>query len=270
MCTDNPELPKEANKAKCFVISCFVFSIFSMIGFFGGWSGIVGAIGGILACIASSILMCCAPKSPSEGGGKFTGAGVLLLIAGIIQLIMAIVTVILMAIVLTEVNEDYCGARYKDCDSSMECMGSTICFKEPADATPSNDNSCWMGIEDGECDDGGTGSISSICSCGTDLTDCGTRTADECAWAARCSSAAEKKSCEDIHGAVTDVVSAVVGIIMGIAAAFLLIAGILNTIGGAYCLKAKTAMANAQTSQPAAATAVPVDLTAGGNIVAKA
>ena len=29
---------------------------------------------------------------------------------------------------------------------------------------------------------------------------------------------------------------------------------ILNTIGGAYCLKAKTAMANAQTSQPAAAT----------------
>ena len=24
MCSDNPELPKEANKAKCFVISCFV------------------------------------------------------------------------------------------------------------------------------------------------------------------------------------------------------------------------------------------------------
>ena len=45
---------------------------------------------------------------------------------------------------------------------------------------------------------------------------------------------------------------------------------ILNTIGGAYCLKAKTAMANAQNSGPAAATAVTVDLTAGGNIVAKA
>ena len=24
MCSDNPNLPKEANKAKCFVISCFV------------------------------------------------------------------------------------------------------------------------------------------------------------------------------------------------------------------------------------------------------
>ena len=24
MCSDNPNLPKEANKAKCFVIACFV------------------------------------------------------------------------------------------------------------------------------------------------------------------------------------------------------------------------------------------------------
>ena len=24
MCSDNPDLPKEANKAKCFTISCFV------------------------------------------------------------------------------------------------------------------------------------------------------------------------------------------------------------------------------------------------------
>ena len=24
MCSDNPNLPKEANKAKCFVVSCFV------------------------------------------------------------------------------------------------------------------------------------------------------------------------------------------------------------------------------------------------------
>ena len=43
-----------------------------MIGFAGGTPGIVGAICGILACVASSILMCCAPKSTEEGGGKFT------------------------------------------------------------------------------------------------------------------------------------------------------------------------------------------------------
>ena len=93
MCSDNPNLPKEANKAKCFVIACFVLcarrppplitsqqltalracgsSVFSMIGFAGGIPGIVGAICGILACVASSILLCCAPKSIEEGGGKF-------------------------------------------------------------------------------------------------------------------------------------------------------------------------------------------------------
>ena len=43
-----------------------------MIGFAGGTSGVVGALCGILACIASSILLCCAPKSTEECGGKFT------------------------------------------------------------------------------------------------------------------------------------------------------------------------------------------------------
>ena len=43
-----------------------------MIGFAGGTPGVVGAICGILACVASSILMCCAPKTTEEGGGKFT------------------------------------------------------------------------------------------------------------------------------------------------------------------------------------------------------
>ena len=43
-----------------------------MIGFAGGTPGIVGALCGILACVASSILLCCAPKSTDEGGGKFT------------------------------------------------------------------------------------------------------------------------------------------------------------------------------------------------------
>lgn len=182
-----------------------------MIGFGGGWSGAVGAVGGLLACIGSSILMCCAPKSPSEGGGKFFGAGVLLLIAGVIQFIMAIVTVILLAMVLTAVNEnDFCGLRYKDCPSSMECTGSTICYQEPADSVVvSNDNSCLF-AEDGECGDGAIGSTDTFCSCGTDLTDCATRTTDECAAIMTCSSEASKKFCEDFHGGATDVVSAVV------------------------------------------------------------
>ena len=181
-----------------------------MIGFGGGWSGIIGAVGGLLACIGSSILMCCAPKSPSEGGGKFFGAGVLLLIAGVIQLIMAIVTVILMAMLLTAVNEIDACSGYKDCPSSMECTGSTICYQEPADSVVvSNDNSCWT-AEDGECADGAIGSTNTWCSCGTDLTDCGTRTTGECAAIMTCSSEASKKFCEDLHGGATDVVSALV------------------------------------------------------------
>lgn len=185
-----------------------------MIGFGGGWSGIIGAVGGLLACIGSSILMCCAPKSPSEGGGKFFGAGVLLLIAGVIQLIMAIVTVILLAVVLTAVNEasnDVCPG-FKECTSSMECTDMTICYKEPADSAlvsnyvQYNDDSCpsYLNVGgDGKCDDGAIGSTTSLCSCGTDITDCGTRTTDEC-FPERCSSKDEKELCETIYGGATD------------------------------------------------------------------
>ena len=42
-----------------------------MIGFGFGAPGIIGAICGILACVASSILMCCPPKGVEEGNGKF-------------------------------------------------------------------------------------------------------------------------------------------------------------------------------------------------------
>ena len=47
-------------------------SLFSMIGFAGGIPGVVGALCGLLACVAASILMCCAPKTTQEGGCKFT------------------------------------------------------------------------------------------------------------------------------------------------------------------------------------------------------
>ena len=43
-------------------------SIFSIVGFFAGLAGAIGAVCGILACIGSSILLCCAPKTPREDG----------------------------------------------------------------------------------------------------------------------------------------------------------------------------------------------------------
>ena len=43
-----------------------------MMGFGYGPPGVVGGLCGILACIGSSILMCCAPTRVEEGNGKFT------------------------------------------------------------------------------------------------------------------------------------------------------------------------------------------------------
>ena len=149
-------------------------SIFSIVGFMGGpmgWSGPVGAFGGILAMCA----MCQGgggyhrtlrpPNAPLDAG--FGCADRLLLIGGILQLIGAIVSVILVANVLTAVEEGrYCADRYIDCSSeSMECPGTTICYKELDDALVSNED--------------------------TDCSDC----------AISCSSEDEKKLCEDIHGA---------------------------------------------------------------------
>ena len=100
----------------------------------GGIPGVVGAIGGLLACIASSMLMCCAPKKVEEGPCKFTAAGVMLLIAGILQLIMTVVVVVFMIMVLTEVNEDgYCADRYKSCNTDSNgcsCTDGTSSWAE--------------------------------------------------------------------------------------------------------------------------------------------
>jgi len=104
MCSDNPNMPKEVNKAKCFVISCFVFSIFSMMGFASGTPGVIGGVCGLLACFGSSILMCCAPTRIEEGNCKFTAASVLLLIAGIIQLVMGVLVVVGLVAVLSAIN----------------------------------------------------------------------------------------------------------------------------------------------------------------------
>ena len=52
--------------------ACGGSSVFSMVGFLGGPYGIIGGVSGVLACVASSIIMCCGPRSTEEGGCKFT------------------------------------------------------------------------------------------------------------------------------------------------------------------------------------------------------
>jgi hypothetical protein len=223
MCSDNPELPKEANKAKCFVIACFVFSFFSMIGFIGGIPGVIGGIGGLLAIIASSILICCAPKTPAEGPGKFNYAFIMLLIAGVLQIAMAIGIMILLIMALTAVNNenDWCTRHYTSCDTA--------------------DNGC-------SCSDGSasgyTGNNGGYCSGGDFSTDglC-YKDPDWEGATSTCDTEANKKLVCEVHaGDVKAAVSGIIAAIMGIAIIFQATAGILNTCGAMYCLKAKKAM----------------------------
>merc|ERR1719352_848316 len=96
--------------------------------------------------------------------------------------------------ILTEVNEDYCGKRYSDCsmaeDGSMCASG--ICYKEVSTGSgvPPNSDSCEGHNFDGICDDGGdvrssggTGTWYTFCDCGTDASDCDYRSPsrEECA-----------------------------------------------------------------------------------------
>jgi hypothetical protein len=232
MCKDNVNLPKEANKAKCFVIACFVFSLFSMIGFGAGWAGAIGAVCGLLACIGSSILMCCAPASAQEGGGKFTAAGVLLLIAGIIQAIMSVTVLGLMIALLNEVSKGWCDDYFKKCDtddSGISCSDKSGVALASRDT--SSDSVCFNGYD-----------ASADYSCGTKVD-----------W----------DSCETIHGGAKAAVTGIIVVVFGITIAFLLIAGTLNIIGGAYCIKAKGAITAMQANGPPAAGAVAVPTVAG-------
>lgn len=71
------DLPKEAKSANCAAIATFIFSVITLIGFL--IPPYIGAAGGLLACIGTSIVMCCA-------GGKASGhtAAMVLCILGAI------------------------------------------------------------------------------------------------------------------------------------------------------------------------------------------
>ena len=65
-----------------------------------------------------------------------------------------------------------CGTDLTDCGTRTSTAAGTGDCIETAPA-----NTDYCGIADGECDDGGVGSQYAMCRCGSDLADCGTRTA---------------------------------------------------------------------------------------------
>jgi len=195
----------------------------------GGIPGIVGAIGGLLACIASSILICCAPKKAEEGPCKFTAAGVMLLIAGILQLIMAVVVVVFLIMAVTAVNEnEHCSKRYSSClvdSSGCSCKDGTSGWPIKVDGTDDYSGSYCSSSTDGLCHDNSVDNPEDATS--------------------RCATESEHDLCKSLHASGTAVVTGIIVIFFGLSAGFLLLAGILNTIGGAYCIKAKAAIEKA-------------------------
>ena len=117
MCGKEPNTTAEVNSAKCWAIPALVFSIIALIGFIAGsW---VQAIGGLLACIGSSILICCGPKDGSAAGkGKEMAGFVLMLIGAITEIIGAVLGLILYFGTVTRCGQETCvmqGTPYETC-----------------------------------------------------------------------------------------------------------------------------------------------------------
>ena len=179
------------------------------------------------------MLMCCAPKKVEEGPCKFTAAGVMLLIAGILQLIMTVVVIVFMIMVLNEVNDDgYCGKRYKSCNADSNgcsCTDGTSGFPEDSDGITSYEYYCSAST-DGLCFDNSVdtpGDTSTMCAPteelglglgggGDSAAPFDRRARPHCDSSAisqrppstnRCITRDSKNACEAIHGTVKDTVS---------------------------------------------------------------
>lgn len=58
----------------------------------------------------------------------------------------------------------------------MSLLALLLLVADTLSQTTTCDDTCAGTANDGTCDDGGSGSTFNSCSCGTDCTDCGTRT----------------------------------------------------------------------------------------------
>ena len=72
---------KEVNSAKCASIGALTCGILACLGFFvGGWPA---GVGGILAIIASSMLLCCGPTARGQGKDMHMASWILYLIGAV-------------------------------------------------------------------------------------------------------------------------------------------------------------------------------------------
>ena len=122
MCGSNPEVAPEVNKAKCFAGCALGFGIVTLLGFGIPGGALVSSIGGLLGLIAGSMLCCCGPKSPGQGGGIHIAAAVLGIISSVCYLVGTILCIVVIIQVNTEVNDaigdDACKQNCDDADPS--------------------------------------------------------------------------------------------------------------------------------------------------------
>ena len=108
--------PPEVTSAKCWSIVALVFSIIALVGFIaGGW---VQVIGGLLACIGLSILICCGLKDGSAAGKKAMAGFVLMLLGAITEIVGAVLGLILYFGTVTRCGQEVCvmqGTPYETC-----------------------------------------------------------------------------------------------------------------------------------------------------------
>jgi len=152
-------------------------------------------------------------------------AGVLFLIAGLVQIIACIILLVQLVAAINHADDSsYCDDRYSKCTSARVEIES-IYFDADSLTLPCTDGWCYQDPDD--------------------LQD-----------TQACSDAGQYDSCKTIHKGGKAVVTGILVIVFGATAAFLLIAGLLNTLGGVYCFGAKKAIEAASKSSPQAAVAV--------------
>ena len=89
MCGSNANVPPQVNTAKCWSIPVMVFAIISILNMPVGvvvWPCLITGVGGIVALVGSSILICCGPSDASAGAGKMMAGFILMLIGAICEL----------------------------------------------------------------------------------------------------------------------------------------------------------------------------------------
>ena len=84
-------------------IAVLVFGVISCLGFLvpGEWWG---GLGGVLAVIGASVLLCCTGSGASASAGSHIGAGVLIASAAIVHAVAVIVYIVFWANVVNAVN----------------------------------------------------------------------------------------------------------------------------------------------------------------------